>query len=462
VVPFVSRIMDNFQLIAKEKNISFRLDSNRETSYLWIDKDKFEKIIFNLLSNAFKYTPVNKSVTVSILTLEEKVSISVIDEGIGILAQKINSLFQRFETLVNQNVLQVSSGIGLSLVKELVELHHGSIEVFSQPGVGSEFKVVFRTGKDHFEKNEQTDIILSDDIHSSDQQTANCQKDNTDSIGGSKNLKDIQENTKKEKWDILIVEDNPEMLRFLKNILSKEYTVIEAVNGQDGLEKTLNLIPDMIVSDVMMPVMDGMDMVKAIKDNRDLCHIPVILLSAKSSLDDRISGLEKGIDDYITKPFSATYLKTRIRNLISQRQSLQELYLSSLSVSDTHSLQEKLTPLHPQISSYDEIFIQKLMDFMEINMDNSTLAVEEFANAFSMSRAVFFKKIKTLLGVSPGDFIRDIRVKRAIQLIESGVLSLTDVAYKCGFSDPNYFGKCFKKQVGVSPSEYKKKVHQRQ
>ncbi|MDP4209434.1 MAG: two-component regulator propeller domain-containing protein [Bacteroidota bacterium] len=448
VVSFVSRIMENFQLIAKEKNITFQLDSDREVSYLWIDKDKVEKIIFNLLSNAFKYTPANKSVTVRIQTEGEKVYMSVVDEGIGIIAQKIDSLFQRFETLVNQDMLHVSSGIGLSLVKEFAELHHGFVKVHSQPGMGSEFKVSFLTGKDHFKKDEHVDFILSDEDAAKGEQSHVYSKEIMDEKGLSEN----------EKWTILIVEDNPELLRFLKNILSHDYSVVEAVNGQDGLEKALSTMPDMIVSDVMMPVMDGLDMVERIKENKDLCHIPVILLSAKSSLGDRIGGLEKGIDDYITKPFSATYLKTRIRTLIGQRRALQELYLSLLSVGGKQSLQEQLTPLHPQISSYDEQFIQRLMDFMEKNMDNTSLAVEEFASAFSMSRAVFFKKIKTLLGISPGDFIRDIRVKRAVQLIESGAVSLTEVAYKCGFSDPNYFGKCFKKQVGVSPSEYKKKV----
>ncbi len=463
VISFVSRIMDNFQLIAEEKKISFNLDSDREALYLWIDKDKFEKIIFNLLSNAFKYTPDHKSVTVRILTQDNKVSISIIDEGVGILAQKIDSLFQRFETLVNQSVLHCSSGIGLALVKELVELHHGSIEVVSQPGIGSEFKVMFLMGKDQFDEDEEINFILSDNKHSDIQQTNNPYEERSLYQMASPEYSDVREpENNKEKWTILIVEDNPELLRFMKNILSKEYNIIEAINGQDGIEKILTFMPDIVVSDVMMPVMDGLDMVKAVKENKDLCHIPIILLSAKSMLDDRIKGLENGVDDYITKPFSTNYLKARIRNLIIQRQELQKLYLNSLSVREKSFLQEQTTPLDPHISTYDEIFIQRLMDFIEENIENSALTVEDFASSFAMSRSTFFKKVKMLLGVSPNDFIRDIRIKRAIRYIDSGMDSVTEVAYKCGFSDPNYFGKSFKKQMGVSPSEYKKKSLQRQ
>lgn len=459
VVSFVSRIMDNFRLIAKEKNISFRLDCEQEISCLWIDRDKFEKIIFNLLSNAFKYTPVHKSVTVSIQTRDGKTSVSVIDEGVGIIVQKIDTLFQRFETLVNQNVLHASSGIGLALVKELIELHHGTIEVQSQPGVGTEIRVLFQTGKDHFGQDEEVDYILSDDMQPVEQQVE-CPYRQWNVLQEDPGNNNPESQT--ELWTILVVEDNTELLRFISDILSKEYHVVEAKNGKDAMDKILDVMPDLIVSDVMMPVMDGLDMVKAVKENTALCHIPIILLSAQSMLDDRIKGLENGVDDYITKPFSTHYLKTRIRNLITQRQSLQRLYLSSLTIGNKSFVQQQLTPLDPHISTHDEEFIQKLMAFMEENMENPELTVEEFASSFAMSRSAFFKKLKMLLGISPNDFIRDIRIKRAIQLIESGIDSFSEVAYRCGFSDPNYFGKSFKKQTGVSPSEYRRNFLQNQ
>lgn len=346
-------------------------------------------------------------------------------------------------------MLNVSSGIGLSLVKELVELHHATIRVVSQPGTGSEFKIAFLLGNAHFKNDKQIEFILSDEIH----YTNDGNFDSKDSIASDGNK------GSNEKWSILIVEDNYELRKFLNDILSREYLVFEAENGKDGLDMAMSKMPDIIVSDVMMPVKDGLEMVREIKDNRDLCHIPIILLTAKASLDDRIKGLEKGIDDYITKPFSASFLRTRIQNLLRQRKTLQELYRTSLTAGNRSLINESLEPAQPHIMSGDEIFIQKLMDFMESNMDNPSLSVDDFVDSFSMSRAVFFKKMKMLLGISPVNFIQDIRIKRAIQLMKSGLNSVADIAYRCGFSDPNYFAKCFKKQIGISPSEYKSKKY---
>lgn len=451
VVAFVSRIMENFQTMAEEKRMAYKLESDREEIFLWVDKDKFEKILFNLLSNAFKYTPSDKEIIVRIACPnEEQVWISVIDKGVGIMSKKIETLFERFESLINRDMLQTSSGIGLSLVRELIELHHGRIDVISQPGEGSEFKVVLNAGLSHFSSDSQVEYILSDSFH--DDLPWEEQKTEPDKIAGLDNLS-------VEKWSILIVEDNKELLRFLKNVLERDYYVIEAVNGEDGLKKAFAENPDIIISDVMMPVMDGLEMVKTMKASQDLCHIPIILLSAKDTVSDRIAGLENGIDDYITKPFHAGYLKTRIRNLIQNRRSLQDFYLNSLSAPRPISISattEQLMPSKPQIMPYDELFIKQLMAFMEKNIDNNTLTVDDFVIEFSMSRAVFFKKIKSLLGLSPVDFIRNIRIKRAVQLIDSGIDSLSDVAYQCGFNDPNYFAKCFKKQMGMTPSDYKK------
>jgi YesN/AraC family two-component response regulator len=215
----------------------------------------------------------------------------------------------------------------------------------------------------------------------------------------------------------------------------------------------------------MMPVMDGFEMINHIKEDKDCCHIPIIILSARASLDDRIAGLEKGIDDYIPKPFSASYLKTRIRMLLNQRKALQEAFLASLSIplrdgSASPPVGLPLMPAEPQITTHDEVLIQQLMAFMEKNMDNAALVVDDLADAVSMSRTVFYKKIKSLFGVSPVDLIRDIRIKRAVQLIEAGDYSLSEVAYMSGFSDPNYFSKCFKKIMGVSPSRYKDKLQE--
>ncbi|WP_455585356.1 two-component regulator propeller domain-containing protein [Bacteroides sp.] len=455
VVALLRKVTDSFQLIAEEKHIDLKIDTDCEELYIWVDRDKFEKIFFNLLSNAFKYTPSGKAVTVRIATDTETVTISVIDEGIGIDPGKQKSLFQRFETLARYNILQPSSGIGLSLVRELVELHHGTIEVSSQPGNGSRFSVQFPTRRETFEQDPQAEFILAD----------SCQP----TISGSATSYSESEVTPpainqtvddKDALSILIVEDNAELRTFLCNILTDTYIVIEAANGQEGLERALQDMPDLIISDVMMPVMDGLDMVKNIKSNRNICHIPIILLSAKSSLDDRIAGLEQGIDDYITKPFSATYLKTRIISLLQQRQMLQEIYLANLAKGEKLPSQHELIPSQPQITPFDEQFMQQVMEYMEEQMDNSELTIDDFANKLLLSRTVFYRKLKSIVGLTPVDFIRDIRIKRAVQLIDSDRFNISQVAYMTGFNDPKYFSKCFKKQMGVTPTEYKDKQKQ--
>ena len=376
LVPLLQKVMNNFRLIAEEKHINYRLHTKVESVYSWVDRDKFEKIFFNLLSNAFKYTPADKSITVSISTKEKTVEIEVADEGIGIAAEKQHSLFQRFESLVKQNILQPSSGIGLSLVKEMVEMHHGTIEVDSQPGTGSRFTVILPLQKEVFEEDGQVEFILNDSLDSTPHPA-----DSMQAIEETEEKEEQERNS--DNFSILVVEDNEELKAFLRNILSENYTVITASNGEEGLQRAADNLPDLIISDVMMPVMDGLEMVRLIKENNNICHIPIIVLSAKASLDDRIAGLEQGIDDYITKPFSATYLKTRIASLLRQRKALQEIYMNKLmegkNSSSAAPVANSLTPSQPQITPYDEQFMEKVMEFMEEQMDNAELTIDEFA-----------------------------------------------------------------------------------
>lgn len=458
IIALLQRVMDNFRLIAEEKNMDFSLLTDQDTIYCWIDQDKFEKIVFNLVSNAFKYTPASKPITISVCMENESLVVSVKDEGIGIDPKKQQSLFQRFETLVRYNILQPSSGIGLSLVKELIELHQGSIQVKSQPGVGSEFIVTLPLSQKAYEGKENTEFILNDQeqVHPEDAEDA-CTDSESDT--GSNTKSDSESDTQNEEAvSVLIVEDNTELRSFLHDILSSTYRVIEATNGQEGLEHALQYMPDFIISDIMMPVMDGLDMVKAIKENRDICHIPIVLLSAKSSLDDRISGMEQGIDDYITKPFSSTYLKARIKSLLLQRRQLQQFYLEQWSEKQKNitTTNIEVNPSQPQIVSFDEQFMQQVMEVMEKQMDNSEFTIDEFAQELSMGRTVFYQKLKAVIGLSPVDFIREMRIKHAKQLIDSGEYNVSEIAYMTGFNDPKYFSKCFKKQFGMSPSEYNK------
>ncbi|NDW12841.1 hybrid sensor histidine kinase/response regulator [Bacteroides sp. 214] len=443
IIQFASTIMEHFELQTKSREISLRLVAPTSPLWLWIDSDKIEKVIFNLLSNAFKYTPDGKSITLEIDAQEDVVNISIIDEGIGISADKMDSIFQRFETIINGNAFGNSSGIGLSLTRELVEMHDGTISVSSKLGVGSCFTISIPMGKDHFVNKEHTEFTLSDS------QSEEVWKNKTGPIDTT-----IHEDTR-EKTTILIVEDNDSLRNFLCSILSSEYNIIEAANGEGGYNKAKELIPDFIISDVMMPVMDGLDMVKAIKEDKDICHIPIVLLSAKSSLDDRINGLEYGIDDYITKPFSTDYLKARIASLIKTRKLLQEAYRNKLLSGEVATTRPDISPTEPQIVPHDQLFIKQLMAFMEENIDNSALSVEDFAKEFALGRTSFYTKVKSLLGVSPIEFINEIRIKRAIQLINNGERNIAQIAYAVGFDDPKYFSRCFKKQTGMTPVQYR-------
>lgn len=468
LVPLLQKVMNSFRLIAEEKNINYQLVSSVQSAYGWVDRDKFEKIFFNLISNAFKYTPSGKSITVKIAVQEDSINIEVADEGIGIASEKQKSLFQRFETLVKDNILQPSSGIGLSLAKEMVEMHHGNIEVISQPGVGSRFIVTLPLQRKAFEEDVQVEFILNDcksTPHPTDSMKApeelednenHQDKKDKDNRRSNENKGDCENN--EDVFSILVVEDNEELKAFLKKILSESYTVITASNGEEGLQHAINTIPDLIISDVMMPIMDGLEMIRQIKENNNICHIPIIVLSAKASLDDRIAGLEQGIDDYITKPFSATYLKARIASLLRQRKELQEIYMNKLVEGQIPpTTNDVLAPSQPQITPYDEQFMQKVMEFMEEQMDNAELTIDEFAEQLMLSRTIFYRKLKSIIGLTPVDFVREVRIKRAVQLIDSGEYNFSQVAYMTGFNDPKYFSKCFKKVIGITPSEYKEK-----
>lgn len=452
VLPVITKIMNDFSQIAEYKDIEISVSCSSKVVRLWIDKDKFERILFNLLSNAFKYTENGKAVNITVTDFEDLVRIEVKDEGPGIASDQVESIFERFEMGKGNAQQNNSSGIGLSLVKELVLLHHGEIKLESTPGEGSSFILEFKKGRKHFEEDEQAEMLVSDGMSSVFLEP----EDEEDSF------------EKLEKRDViplvLVVEDNSEMLLFLKDFLSRSYTVITAQNGVEGLKVASDILPDLIVTDVMMPQMDGLEMIRKIKDNKNTCHIPIIVLSAKASIEDKLQGLEAGIDDYITKPFSSSYLLTRIKYLLNQRRVWQEALLSTSTAFSTqygetaHITKANLMPSEPQVTSYDDIFIKELMKTLESQLENSSLNVDMLATDLNMSRTVFYKKVKSLLGITPVDLIRDIRIKRAVQLIEVGGFSLTEVAYMCGFSDSNYFSKCFKKATGVTPSKYKESV----
>lgn len=452
VVPFVRRIMDNFEAMAEEHHIDFVFESETSGLRLWVDADKLEKIVFNLLSNAFKYTPQGKMITVFIHEDEKTVALGVQDQGIGIAENKKGSLFVRFENLMDKNLFnQNSSGIGLSLVKELVELHKAMIHVDSKLGEGSCFTVNFGKGKKHYD--ESVEFILADTdtpyvVEKAVDVKVTVPNNEDEPI-------DLIDEVGKQKNTMLLIEDNLELRFFLRSIFSSDYRVIEAADGVEGWNKALKFIPDIIISDVMMPEKDGIALTKELRDNIITSHIPIVLLTAKTAIESKLEGLEFGADDYITKPFSSTYLKARVENLLSQRRKLQEIYRANL-LNVTAS--EKEVSAQPEMSSSDRKFMDKLLELMEKNIDNGDMVVDDLVQDLAVSRSVFFKKLKTLTGLAPIEFIKEIRVKRAAQLIETGEFNMTQISYMVGINDPRYFSKCFKQKFGITPTEYKDKV----
>ena len=465
VVEFSKRLMENFRGVAEERNIDFRLVSEPEQVYLWADTDKLEKILFNLISNAFKYTPDGKEIRLKITQEENKVKVSVKDQGIGIEESKQGSIFLRFENLVDRNLFHTSTGIGLSLVQELVEMHKASIEVKSRPGEGSNFIVTFQAGRNHFDPSAE---FLPDDGSAAILQTS---------------PEEVEAEVEGNRQTLLIVEDNAELRLFLRTLFAGTYAVAESENGEEGWKKALECQPDLIVSDVMMPVMNGIEMLKRLRSDLTTSHIPVILLSAKTSIENQIEGLEYGADAYVTKPFSATFLKARVKSLLAGRKLLQTAIRSSLmpASSQMSPSEEDMTSPHDralpaqatpeesvaaaaaaaeesaglQLSPHDRKFMDKLMALMEKNIDNGELVVDDLVQEMAVSRSVFFKKLKTLTGLAPVEFIKEVRINRAIELIDSGEYSMTQISYMVGINDPRYFSKCFKSKMGMTPTEFR-------
>lgn len=448
IIIMLHNIMDNFRLLSEEKNINFSLQTTLPSVFLWIDSDKFEKIIFNLLSNAFKYTPDNKSITLIVMESGQFVSIAVKDEGIGIPKDKVPSIFERFTTVSKENDMQPSSGIGLSLVNELVKMLHGEIQVESEVKKGSVFKLVLHKGKEIYAQDKNVEYILNDT--SEEQETVLAEPEQNDEIS----LPDMHPATKETLVKVMVVEDNAELRQFICEILSGTYRVVGVADGVMALEEIEEEVPDFIITDIMMPRMDGIELIRHIKENVNTCDIPIIILSAKSSVEDRIQGLQLGIDDYIPKPFSSDYLKSRIENLIRQRKVLQSAFLSKYGAQPKKEPLEAIAYPVSQIVPLDELFMQKLVGFMEENYSNPGLRVNDLAEFMNMSRSVFNRKVNGIMGISPIEYIKNYRLNKAKSFIQSG-MSFSEVAFAVGFSDPGYFGKAFKKAFNQTLTEYK-------
>ncbi len=438
IIAFTSRVMTSFQTLALERNIRFSFIHNVDHCPVWTDADKLEKILFNLLSNAFKFTAAGKQIEVRFSKGDKEYSIEVRDEGIGIPQHWQHEVFSRFTSYNDKSITgNPSTGIGLSIVKELVDLLKGTVTLTSREEIGSTFRLTFPLGKAHYAPD--TEIIVQDPT--------------SESSPSAPQPVEEPEKRQPEIPTLLIVEDNNDMRSFLRDIFSDQYRVLEAPDGKAGLQAALDNVPDLIISDVMMPVMDGVELVGHLKSELTTSHIPVVLLTAKSAIESQLSALKEGADDYITKPFSATYLKARVENLLEQRRKLQAIYCKKLlTVSPQPKAEEPAAEEY--LSEQDQRFMDKLMALTEENLSNSELTIDMLVKQFYMSRTSFYAKIKNITGLSPIEFVQQMRVKRAAELIEENKYSITEIASRVGFNDAHYFSRCFKKAYSVTPTEY--------
>jgi signal transduction histidine kinase/ligand-binding sensor domain-containing protein/CheY-like chemotaxis protein/AraC-like DNA-binding protein len=431
IVSFISEIALSFNDIAEKKNISFIFNTQVDELNCEFDRDKIERILFNILSNAFKFTPPGGHVSVLVNAGKVdnnncKLEIKVIDTGIGITPEKINRIFEPFfQDDIPASVINQGSGIGLSITKEFVSLHNGTIKAESQNNEGSTFTVVI-----------PLKVIPAIAGTTIKKETAGLTAETVNAVDKTQpGLK---------KPTVLIVEDDYDFRFYIKDNLKNLFTIIEATNGKEGWQKALASHPNIIVSDISMPEMDGIELCRKVKSDSRTTHIPVILLTAVTGEAQQLKGLETGAADYITKPFNFEILLSKIRNLLVQQENMRKTYQKQVEVKPTEVI----------VESPDEVFLQKLLRLIDENISNPNFSVEELSGNMFMSRYTLYKKILALTGKTPNEFIRYMRLKRAAQLLENDYLTVSQICYKVGFRSQKYFVKTFKSEYSVSPSKY--------
>ncbi len=428
---FLQNTYYQFNELADNKSIDFELNLQEDELTLVADPVKLESVLFNLISNAIKFTPKYGHILIESFKEKEKIIIGIQDSGIGIHPDEINHIFTRFYTSKLNN-FSSGSGIGMALVKSYIEAHNGGIQVTSNLDSGTKFTVSFPVLDTSSYKEHVNPPII-------DLQTTSPTLINSTS-------------TLEKKNSILIIDDNPEILNYLKDILKKNYNVLTANNGALGLDIAIKKIPDLIISDVMMDIMDGFELCSQLKSHITTSHIPIILLTAKNSPESRIEGFEKGADAYIEKPFNSNLLLIRIEKIILSREKLKKKFLISDSFSGD-----------AMPSSIDKEILDNIVAQIEKHISESDFSVQSLIDIVNMSQDQLYRKIKALSGLSINHFIRKVRLNKAAKLIAEGRYSISEVVYKVGFNNPSYFTKCFKAEFGMSPSDYineKKNINQ--
>ncbi len=459
-----------FESLAELREIALTFSGPNTPVFAYVERDKLEKIVANLMSNAIKFTPAGGKVAVAVAVSqysqhgetngekrgEKCVEIVISDTGIGIPADQVEHIFNRFYQVDDSATRTYGgTGIGLALTKDLVDLHHGEISVSSEMNVGTRFMVRLPLGKAHLKPEEISDAgypIPDIDDSSRDSDIKDLITSNDQRITGNSNPVAIDGNLSqstgtqlsKKKPVILVVEDNPDMRQYLCAALKDLYRTIEAKNGKAGLQKALNKMPGLIISDVMMPEMDGFALCEKLKTDERTSHIPIILLTARASDENKLIGLETGADDYLTKPFNAPELRARIKNLIEQRRRLQKRFQAQI----------KLEPGDVTVTSMDKKFLEKAIDIIEQHIADTNFSADMFSSEMGMHRVHLNRKIKAITGQTSTLFIRAIRIKRAAQLLKKKSGNISEIAYDVGFKNPAFFATCFREQFGLSPSEY--------
>ena len=460
---FVKEVSLAFREMATSRNIDFVLDSTKSKVNVWFDRDKFEIILYNLLSNAFKYTPNGGKIRLSLDVegavqntngrneeshLKGFVLIKISNTGRGIKEEQLSHVFERFYTgHGTSKSKRYSSGVGLEIVKNLVDLHKGTIEAqstYDEKGVdgNTTFLIRLPLGKEHFAKAD-----FAPKFKNSEDITAYTERQPSLELDAEPDQLSIPENevaSVEHDQTILIVEDNDEVRDYVVSIFRSEYNIIEASDGKQGNHLAKEHLPDLIISDIMMPEMDGIELCRLIKSNPLTSHIPVILLTARTAVTFRYEGLETGADDYITKPFSVEELKLRANNLIKQRHRLRERFSQSSS----------LLPSEITLTSVDEKLMQSVVDFILEHLTDENLTVELIAQEVGLSRANFYRKIKALTDLGAAEFIRMVRIEHAAQLLKTNKVRISEAGSMVGFNDMDYFRKCFKERYGITPTDF--------
>ncbi|BAX78486.1 hybrid sensor histidine kinase/response regulator transcription factor [Labilibaculum antarcticum] len=442
VMDLVKEVFEAFNEIAQSKGIRYELINAYPTVELWFDYDKIEKVLFNLLSNAFKFTPQGGEVSIIVSEEEidgkEWVRFDIKDNGPGIDKDKLPFLFDRFYQTSSHKLSKVSgTGIGLAFAKNLINLHHGKILVSSNPNIATVFSVYLSKGKLHFTNDDFADQPREQSIEKQiiikDYQIERRELTSTDNIVFDE-----------EKSTVLIVEDNYDVQTLIKNNLEEEFNCIQGYNGKEGLDLCKKFNPDIVISDVMMPEMDGFEMCNLIKKDQEICHIPIVILTAKSADEDKLTGLTEGAVAYISKPFNIDVLIAQIKSILEARRMVKQVFNQKIEVE----------PKEITFTSIDEKLVERLLKVVEENISNPEFTVVQLGREVGISQSILNKKLKALLGQTANVFIRTIRLKRAAQLLKLDRLSVTDVVYEVGFNDMKYFRECFRKQFDTTPSEF--------